>query len=79
MCGRITQKSNPKVLGLKIATLIDQTYARNNKGMITAITSPQNGKSWAYGYDALDRLITAANSNTPAESRVPCEQFIFYP
>ena len=50
-------------------TLIDQTYARNNKGMITSITSPQSGKSWAYGYDALDRLITAANSNTPAESR----------
>jgi putative SOS response-associated peptidase YedK len=26
MCGRITQKSNPKVLGLKIATLIEPLY-----------------------------------------------------
>ena len=27
MCGRITQKSNPKVLGLKIATLVEPLYA----------------------------------------------------
>jgi len=26
MCGRITQKSNPKVLGLKIATLVEPLY-----------------------------------------------------
>ena len=59
-----------RVLTTKGATtLIDQTYARNPKGLITAITSPQGGRSWAYGYDALDRLITAANSNTPSESR----------
>ena len=29
MCGRITQKSNPKVLGLKIATLIEPLYEAN--------------------------------------------------
>src|SRR5438477_73869 len=26
MCGRITQKSNPKVLGLKIATLVEPLF-----------------------------------------------------
>lgn len=50
-------------------TLIDQTYARNAKGMITAIASPQAGRSWTYGYDSLDRLTSAANANTPSESR----------
>ena len=29
MCGRITQKSNPRVLGLKIATLVEPLYADN--------------------------------------------------
>jgi putative SOS response-associated peptidase YedK len=29
MCGRITQKSNPKVLGLKIATLVEPLYTDN--------------------------------------------------
>ena len=29
MCGRITQKSNPKVLGLRIATLVEPLYADN--------------------------------------------------
>jgi putative SOS response-associated peptidase YedK len=27
MCGRITQKSNPKILGLRIATLVEPLYA----------------------------------------------------
>ena len=31
--------------------------------MITAITSPDVGRSWSYGYDALDRLISADNQN----------------
>ena len=44
-------------------TLLDQNYARNAKGMITATTSPEVGRSWTYGYDALDRLITADNQN----------------
>jgi putative SOS response-associated peptidase YedK len=29
MCGRITQKSNPKVLGLRIATLVEPLYTDN--------------------------------------------------
>jgi putative SOS response-associated peptidase YedK len=29
MCGRITQKSNPNILGLKIATLVEPVYADN--------------------------------------------------
>jgi RHS repeat-associated protein len=44
-------------------TLIDQTYTRNAKGMITAIASPDAGRSWVYGYDGLDRLISADNQN----------------
>ena len=31
--------------------------------MITAITSPDVGRSWTYGYDGLDRLIAADNQN----------------
>jgi RHS repeat-associated protein len=48
-------------------TLLDQNYARNAKGMITATTSPDQGRSWAYGYDALDRLISADNQNGTAD------------
>jgi RHS repeat-associated protein len=44
-------------------TLMDLTYARNAKGLITAISSPDAGRSWVYGYDGLDRLITADNQN----------------
>jgi|GEM_PF-703332 len=49
------------------ATLLDETYVRNDKGLITAITAKTTGdvavpaRSWAYAYDALDRLITATN------------------
>jgi YD repeat-containing protein len=50
-------------------TLLDQTYARNGKGMITGITSPDVGRTWTYGYDALDRLITADNGNGTADDR----------
>jgi YD repeat-containing protein len=50
-------------------TLLDQTYARNGKGMITGITSPDIGRSWTYGYDALDRLITADNGNGVGDDR----------
>ena len=44
-------------------TLIDQTYNRNAKGLITSIASPDVGRSWIYGYDGLDRLISADNQN----------------
>ncbi len=50
-------------------TQLSQTYARNQKGMITGITSPTTGMSWAYAYDGLDRLITADNINTNSEDR----------
>jgi RHS repeat-associated protein len=48
-------------------TLLDQTYTRNAKGMITATTAPDVGRSWTYGYDALDRLISADNQNGTAD------------
>ncbi len=48
-------------------TLIDQNYTRNAKGMITATTSPDVGRSWVYGYDGLDRLISADNQNGTAD------------
>jgi RHS repeat-associated protein len=44
-------------------TIFDQTYTRNAKGLITAIASPDAGRSWIYGYDGLDRLISADNQN----------------
>jgi YD repeat-containing protein len=50
-------------------TLIDQTYTRNAKGLITAIASPDTTRSWTYGYDLLDRLITADNGNGTADDR----------
>jgi RHS repeat-associated protein len=51
------------------ATLLDQSYTRNAKGMITAITSPDSSRAWIYGYDALDRLITADNGVGTADDR----------
>jgi YD repeat-containing protein len=35
--------------------------------MITATTSPDVGRSWTYGYDGLDRLISADNQNGTAD------------
>jgi RHS repeat-associated protein len=50
---------------------LSQGYTRNQKGMITGIAgfAPAPGHSWTYAYDELDRLKSAANTNTPAESR----------
>jgi YD repeat-containing protein len=45
------------------------TYARNPKGLITAIASPNPAQSWAYAYDGLDRLITADNGAGSADDR----------
>ena len=50
-------------------TLIDQNYTRNQKGMITAIASPDTSRSWTYSYDGLDRLILADNANGTADDR----------
>jgi RHS repeat-associated protein len=48
---------------------LDQTYSRNARGMITQITSPQPGNGWTYGYDGLDRLISADNDNGVLDDR----------
>jgi hypothetical protein len=49
-------------------TQLSQTYTRNSKGMITAMASPTTGMAWTYGFDGLDRLITATNSLTPVRN-----------
>jgi RHS repeat-associated protein len=47
----------------KGATVIqDYGYTRDALGRITAVTSTQAGESWAYGYDDLDRLLSADNT-----------------
>jgi hypothetical protein len=37
-------------------TLIDQTYARNTKGLITAITSPDVTHAWTWSVGGLPTL-----------------------
>ena len=60
-----------RVLTVKGATVhLDQSYARNAKGLVTQITSPQLGNGWIYGYDGLDRLISADNDNGTSQDRV---------
>jgi YD repeat-containing protein len=49
--------------------LLEQSYTRNPRGMITSITSPDPARSWLYGYDGLDRLILADNGNGTVEDR----------
>ncbi len=39
------------------------TYSRDAMGRISGVTSPQAGESWAYGYDGLDRLLSADNTS----------------
>jgi RHS repeat-associated protein len=47
----------------KGATVIqDYGYTRDALGRITAVTSTQAGESWTYGYDDLDRLLSADNT-----------------
>ncbi|HUQ04806.1 MAG TPA: FG-GAP-like repeat-containing protein [Kofleriaceae bacterium] len=41
-------------------------YARNAKGLVTAVTSPVANEGWSYGYDELDRLISATNTTSSA-------------
>jgi RHS repeat-associated protein len=50
-------------------TLLDETYARDNRGQMSSITSPVLGRSWTYTYDPLDRLATADNANGTADDR----------
>ena len=44
-------------------TIQDYTYGRDARGRITGVTSPQAGDSWIYGYDDLDRLLSADNTS----------------
>jgi RHS repeat-associated protein len=43
--------------------LQDVTYARDALGRITAVASSLAGDSWTYGYDGLDRLLSADNAS----------------
>jgi YD repeat-containing protein len=47
------------------APLLEQSYTRNARGMITQISAAagDTGRSWSYDYDGMDRLITADNQN----------------
>jgi RHS repeat-associated protein len=51
------------------STLLDMTYVRNGKGMVDRITSPDLGRQWTYGYDALDRLISADSGAGTVDDR----------
>ena len=42
--------------------LQDVTYTRDALGRITAVASSLAGDSWTYGYDGLDRLLSADNA-----------------
>ena len=45
--------------GLKV---LDNAYARDALGRITAIDGVRTVDDWAYGYDGFDRLVSAANA-----------------
>jgi RHS repeat-associated protein len=47
-------------------------YARDANGRISKVTSGQAGESWSYGYDDLDRLLSAANGTTTPGAQ-PCD------
>lgn len=50
-------------------TLLDLSYSRNAKGLITAVASPDPTRAWSYGYDALDRLVSADNLGGSGDDR----------
>lgn len=50
-------------------TIQNLTYTRNAKGLISAVTSPIANEGWTYGYDELDRLISATNTSNPANNQ----------
>jgi YD repeat-containing protein len=45
------------------------TYTRDAVGRITAVDGSRTNEDWTYTYDTLDRLLSAANTNTPALSQ----------
>jgi RHS repeat-associated protein len=44
-----------------VVPLQDETYSRNDVGMVTSIAALQPGRSWSFAYDGMDRLLTADN------------------
>jgi YD repeat-containing protein len=50
-------------------TIASYTYTHDFAGRITAIAGNRADETWSYGYDDLDRLLTATNTNTPALSQ----------
>ncbi len=50
-------------------TIQSLAYTRNAKGLITAVSSPVAHEGWSYGYDELDRLISASNTSSSGESQ----------
>ncbi|MEI8180322.1 toxin TcdB middle/N-terminal domain-containing protein [Aestuariivirga sp.] len=50
-------------------TLLDLSYTRNAKGLITDVSSPDSTRAWRYGYDALDRLVSADNQGGTVDDR----------
>jgi YD repeat-containing protein len=55
---------------VKPATTIQTaTYTRDFAGRITGIDGNRSEDDWTYGYDALDRLLSATNTNSPTLSQ----------
>lgn len=56
-----------RVSTMKGATPIQSfTYTHDAAGRITAVDGNRTDEDWVYAYDDLDRLLSAANTNTPA-------------
>jgi RHS repeat-associated protein len=50
------------------ASLLDLTYARNPRGLITRVTSPDPAESHSYAYDEHRRLLSASQTGGPTQS-----------
>jgi RHS repeat-associated protein len=50
-------------------TVMDLSYTRDARGLVTGIASPDPTRSWAYGYDGLGRLVSADNLGGTADDR----------
>jgi putative SOS response-associated peptidase YedK len=77
MCGPITQKSNPKVLGLKIATLVEPLYADNTAPRYNGAPGQEH---WVIRQDpksgerSLDRLWWGPLLDEGSERRAQADQ-----
>ena len=67
--GWLTCINTTDAVGTNIQNLV---YARDAHGRITGVTSRQAGESWSYGYDDLDRLLSANNGTTTPGAQ-PCD------